>query len=93
MQTHHRTLSYFDAVSPRPTQSPALAHVRSLQTAHNLYLVFDLCTGGELFDRICAKGNYYEQDAADLIRIILKSVQYIHSCGIVHRGKRSGLSR
>ena len=31
------------------------------QTAHNLYLCFDLCTGGELFDRICAKGNYYEE--------------------------------
>ncbi|KAF8523796.1 Pkinase-domain-containing protein [Hysterangium stoloniferum] len=55
------------------------------ETAHNLYLCFDLCTGGELFDRICAKGNYYEADAADLIRTILKAVQYIHDEGIVHR--------
>jgi serine/threonine protein kinase len=55
------------------------------ETTHNLYLVFDLCTGGELFDRICAKGNYYEKDAADLVRTILKSVKYIHDCGIVHR--------
>ncbi|KAF8580089.1 Pkinase-domain-containing protein [Ramaria rubella] len=55
------------------------------ETAHNLYLCFDLCTGGELFDRICAKGNYYEGDAADLIRTILAAVQYIHDAGIVHR--------
>ncbi|KAL0581683.1 Calcium/calmodulin-dependent protein kinase type I [Marasmius crinis-equi] len=55
------------------------------ETAHNLYLCFDLCTGGELFDRICAKGNYYEADAADLVRTILRAVKYIHSAGIVHR--------
>ncbi|TEB26791.1 Pkinase-domain-containing protein [Coprinellus micaceus] len=55
------------------------------ETAHNLYLCFDLCTGGELFDRICAKGNYYEADAADLVRTIFKAVKYIHEAGIVHR--------
>jgi serine/threonine protein kinase len=55
------------------------------ETAHNLYLCFDLCTGGELFDRICAKGNYYEKDAADLVRIIFSAVAYLHQCGIVHR--------
>jgi serine/threonine protein kinase len=55
------------------------------ETAHNLYLCFDLCTGGELFDRICAKGNYNEADAAGLLRTIFKAVKYIHDAGIVHR--------
>ncbi|KAG8758542.1 hypothetical protein FRC14_007970 [Serendipita sp. 396] len=55
------------------------------ETTHNLYLIFDLCTGGELFDRICAKGNYFEADAAELVRTITGAVQYIHSTGIVHR--------
>ncbi|XP_006455374.1 hypothetical protein AGABI2DRAFT_194968 [Agaricus bisporus var. bisporus H97] len=55
------------------------------ETAHNLYLCFDLCTGGELFDRICAKGSYYEAEAADLVRTVFKTVKYIHDCGIVHR--------
>ncbi|KAI5998914.1 kinase-like domain-containing protein [Pisolithus orientalis] len=55
------------------------------ETAHNLYLCFDLCTGGELFDSICARGQYTEADAAELVRTILEAVKYIHDCGIVHR--------
>lgn len=55
------------------------------ETSNNLYLCFDLCSGGELFDRICAKGNYVEPDAAELVRTIMKAVQYIHDSGIVHR--------
>ncbi|KAI0045620.1 Pkinase-domain-containing protein [Auriscalpium vulgare] len=55
------------------------------ETTNNLYLCFDLCTGGELFDRICAKGNYFEADAANLVRTIMKAVKYIHDSGIVHR--------
>ncbi|KAG9308304.1 kinase-like domain-containing protein [Chiua virens] len=55
------------------------------ETSHNLYLCFDLCTGGELFDSICARGQYTEADAAGLIRTIFGAVKYIHDCDIVHR--------
>ncbi|KAJ2896977.1 Calcium/calmodulin-dependent protein kinase cmkB [Zalerion maritima] len=55
------------------------------ETMNNLYLVTDLALGGELFDRICRKGSYYESDAADLIRCTLSAVAYLHDHGIVHR--------
>ncbi|GFZ48664.1 Ca2+/calmodulin-dependent protein kinase [Saitozyma sp. JCM 24511] len=55
------------------------------ETTHNLYLVFDLCTGGELFDRICARGSYFEKDAAQIVRTIVGAVKYLHDQGIVHR--------
>ena len=45
----------------------------------------DLCTGGELFDRICQLGFFYERDAADIIRTTIDCVKYLHSVGIVHR--------
>ena len=51
----------------------------------SVYLVTDLALGGELFDRICRKGSYYESDAAELIRATLSAVAYLHDHGIVHR--------
>jgi serine/threonine protein kinase len=51
-----------------------------------VYLITDLCLGGELFDRICRKGNYYESDAANLVRTTVSAVSYLHDHGIVHRG-------
>lgn len=53
--------------------------------SYSVYLVTDLALGGELFDRICRKGSYYESDAADLIRATLSAVAYLHDHGIVHR--------
>ena len=50
-----------------------------------VYLITDHALGGELFDRICRKGSYFESDAADLIRTILSAVAYLHDHGIVHR--------
>lgn len=62
-----------------------LTLVDYFETMNNLYLVTDLALGGELFDRICRKGSYYESDAADLIRATLSAVAYLHEHGIVHR--------
>lgn len=50
-----------------------------------MYLVTDLCQGGELFDRICAKQYFHEQDAAKLIETVTSGVAYLHEHGIVHR--------
>jgi calcium/calmodulin-dependent protein kinase I len=50
-----------------------------------LYLVMDLVTGGELFDRIVERGSYTEKDASECVKQILIAVDYLHDLGIVHR--------
>ncbi|XP_043917526.1 calcium/calmodulin-dependent protein kinase type II subunit delta isoform X4 [Protopterus annectens] len=49
------------------------------------YLVFDLVTGGELFEDIVAREYYSEADASHCIQQILESVNHCHTNGIVHR--------
>ncbi|XP_046706845.1 calcium/calmodulin-dependent protein kinase type II delta 1 chain isoform X12 [Silurus meridionalis] len=49
------------------------------------YLVFDLVTGGELFEDIVAREYYSEADASHCIQQILESVNHCHLSGIVHR--------
>ncbi|XP_065806236.1 calcium/calmodulin-dependent protein kinase type II delta 1 chain isoform X6 [Labrus bergylta] len=49
------------------------------------YLVFDLVTGGELFEDIVAREYYSEADASHCIQQILESVNHCHMNGIVHR--------
>uniref|UniRef100_A0A8C7KLK0 calcium/calmodulin-dependent protein kinase n=1 Tax=Oncorhynchus kisutch TaxID=8019 RepID=A0A8C7KLK0_ONCKI len=49
------------------------------------YLVFDLVTGGELFEDIVAREYYSEADASQCINQILESVHHMHQHDIVHR--------
>ncbi|KAK0051072.1 CaM kinase II delta [Biomphalaria pfeifferi] len=57
----------------------------SIQDEGFHYLVFDLVTGGELFEDIVAREFYSEADASHCMQQILESVNYCHQHGIVHR--------
>jgi len=51
------------------------------------YIVTQLATGGELFDRICEQGRFTEKDASQTIRQVLEAVDYLHDNNVVHRGE------
>ncbi|GAV00607.1 hypothetical protein RvY_11433 [Ramazzottius varieornatus] len=57
----------------------------SIQEENFHYLVFDLVTGGELFEDIVAREYYSEHDASKCIAQILESVNHCHSNNVVHR--------
>ncbi|XP_058090554.1 calcium-dependent protein kinase 5-like isoform X2 [Magnolia sinica] len=50
-----------------------------------VHIVMELCGGGELFDRIIQRGQYSEQNAAQLTKIIVGVVEACHSLGVIHR--------
>ncbi|CAN6200521.1 unnamed protein product [Urochloa humidicola] len=52
----------------------------------NVYIVMELCEGGELLDRILARGGRYtEEDAKAIVVQILSVVAFCHLQGVVHR--------
>ncbi|KAK9690883.1 hypothetical protein RND81_09G160800 [Saponaria officinalis] len=50
-----------------------------------VHIVMELCSGGELFDRIIQRGHYSERKAAELTRIVVGVVETCHSLGVMHR--------
>ncbi|KAK8702389.1 hypothetical protein V6N13_020745 [Hibiscus sabdariffa] len=56
------------------------------EDANNVYIVMELCEGGELLDRILARGGRYtEEDAKAIVVQILSVVSFCHLQGVVHR--------
>ncbi|KAG2678065.1 hypothetical protein I3843_12G128900 [Carya illinoinensis] len=51
----------------------------------SVHVVMELCAGGELFDRIIAKGHYSERAAASICRAIVNVVHICHFMGVMHR--------
>ncbi|XP_017765922.1 PREDICTED: calcium/calmodulin-dependent protein kinase type II subunit beta isoform X22 [Eufriesea mexicana] len=70
----------------RKLQHPNIVRLHdSIQEENHHYLVFDLVTGGELFEDIVAREFYSEADASHCIQQILESVHHCHYNGVVHR--------
>lgn len=57
------------------------------ESKDKFYIVTQLATGGELFDRICDQGKFTEKDASQTIKQVLSAVDYLHKNDVVHRGK------
>ncbi|XP_074331802.1 calcium-dependent protein kinase 17-like [Apium graveolens] len=68
------------------TGQPNIVELKgAFEDKHDVHLVMELCAGGELFDRIIAKGHYTERAAASLLRTIVQIVRTCHQMGVIHR--------
>lgn len=66
-------------------QSNIVEFKGAYEDKHSVHVVMELCAGGELFDRIIAKGHYSERAAASICRQIVKVVNTCHFMGVMHR--------
>uniref|UniRef100_A0A6N2L4T7 non-specific serine/threonine protein kinase n=1 Tax=Salix viminalis TaxID=40686 RepID=A0A6N2L4T7_SALVM len=68
---------------------PAHPNIVTLKASYEddtaVHIVMELCEGGELFDRIVARGHYTERAAAAVMRTIVEVVQMCHKHGVMHR--------
>ncbi|KAJ6672491.1 SERINE/THREONINE-PROTEIN KINASE [Salix viminalis] len=67
-------------------ENPNIVKLRATyEDYENVHLVMELCEGGELFDRIVARGHYSERAAAHVARTIAEVVRMCHANGVMHR--------
>ena len=68
------------------THHPNIVSVKEVFYSKSfVYLVMDIMTGGELFDRIVNKDHYTENEAKQALSQIAIAIQYCHEKNIVHR--------
>ncbi|KAM7251041.1 hypothetical protein ACFE04_022924 [Oxalis oulophora] len=66
-------------------QSNIVEFKGTFEDKQSVHLIMELCAGGELFDRIIAKGHYSERAAAAMCRAVVNVVHMCHFMGVMHR--------
>jgi serine/threonine protein kinase len=70
----------------RSLRHPNIIHLEDIfASGYNVYLVMELSTGGDLFDRIASKKRYSEPEAKEVMRQILDAMVYMHENKVAHR--------
>jgi len=57
----------------------------TFEDTRKIYLIMELCTGGELFDKIIESGNFTEAQAAITMQHLFRAIFYMHENHICHR--------
>ena len=65
---------------------PNVVHlVEFYETTDYMFLILELCPGGELIDKIISKGRLDEEVARHIFRQLVNAIDHIHSKGVAHR--------
>jgi calcium/calmodulin-dependent protein kinase I len=77
----HREVSILKKV----THKNIIKFYNYFEEVNKCYVVIELASGKDLFDRVLSKKHYSEKDARDLFLTLIKVIRYMHSLNIVHR--------
>ena len=70
----------------RLIKHPDIIHLEDVfADSHYLYLVMELLSGGDLFDRLLSKGTYSEGEAMEVTHRLLNAIHFLHVNNIAHR--------
>lgn len=73
-------------VLQRVGSAPHVVHLQaSYETKRHMYFVMELCSGGELFNKLLQVGVFSERTVANMMKQILTALQHCHKANIVHR--------
>ena len=59
--------------------------VEVFDTGKTFYMVLEMCSGGELFDRIEQKDHYSEDEARSVVLQVNSALHHCHEKGVIHR--------